>query len=441
MTFARASARSIAGMLFVIVLASSALAQRLPDASRSPEKIGQHVEFEDEIKAVSFSRSTDGYYLSFGGAYPAQVLSVWVSKAIYNHLPAKGALVGRTVRIKGLIEASPTGPLLKLASAESFALVEAEETVLSKAVLDGKMDRDQFMAAVWQIFSRGEFPTLEVLGEELRQSRERFSDGTWISDAFFTALGLKADASNERYAQAEQQIAKWEAVRPGSPLLVVVRAGFHRDRAWRFRGGGYGKTVTAEKSEAFRREVATARQVLDANPAAKMYPEYFAVMQSIALGQGWPKADYFRLFAEATSVELDYYKFYFYAAEYLLPRWHGRKGDWEQFAEEQRQRRGVGGAGDALYARIAWSMKNYYGDLFTQTAISWEAMASGFEFLVREHPQSRWLKNAYANFAWRARDRARLRRMLPDIRHEPDMNVWVNLENLGSAERFATIGR
>ena len=144
-----------------------------------------------------------------------------------------------------------------------------------------------------------------------------------------------------------------------------------------------------------------------------------------------------RLFAEATAAEPDYYTFYFHAAQYLEPRWHGRRGEWEKFAEEQRQRRGANAAGDALYARIAWSLSQHYRNLFEETAISWDAMASGFDYLIREHPQSRWLKNAYARFAWQAHDRGRLVKILPEIRDAPDMMVWINLENFGMAESFA----
>lgn len=82
-------------------------------------------------------------------------------------------------------------------------------------------------------------------------------------------------------------------------------------------------------------------------------------------------------------------------------------------------------------------MKNYTSNLFRDSAISWEVMASGLEYLMKEYPESRTLQNTYANFAWKAGDRARLRKAFPIIRENPDMNIWVNLENLAIAERFA----
>jgi hypothetical protein len=55
----------------------------------------------------------------------------------------------------------------------------------------------------------------------------------------------------------------------------------------------------------------------------------------------------------------------------------------------------------------------------------------------RLSPQSDYLKNVYAYFCWKAADRARLREALPPVRANPDMQIWVNLENVAFAEKFA----
>lgn len=417
---------------------AATLAQQVPHAGAVADKIGQAVEFQDEVKAVSYSRSTDGLYLSFGLPYPSQLLSVWVPRELYDTLPGNRKLVGRVVRIKGQLENGPEDrPLLKLSSPDQFTLLQTDEAVLSEPMLDGKQNRDQFMAAVWQTFRRGEFDKLETLAEELRQSRERFTDGLWISDAFFSALRVGTKTPAERFALIDETLAKWETARPGSIVTPIFKARFHCDLAWRGRGNDSASKVTPEGWQEFKRELAIAREILDSHPSSKIHPDYFAVMQSVALGQSWRRDDYMRLFAEATHLEPDYYAFYFHTAQYLSSCWHGKKGEWEAFAEQQRQLHGVGGAGDGLYARIAWSMKDQCHDLFRESAISWEVMASGMEYLIRENPNSRYLKNAYANFAWKARDRPRLRKLLPEVLSDPDMNIWVNLENVGIAEKSA----
>ncbi|HSV63794.1 MAG TPA: hypothetical protein VLH83_10665, partial [Chthoniobacterales bacterium] len=422
----------------LLVFRTTAQTQEVPSAGSVADRIGQTVEFQDEIKAVSWSNSTNGYYLSFGAPYPKQLLSVWVAEKLYDKLPASRALVGRVVRIKGLLEPSPTGPLLKLQMREDFGLLPVDEAILSKPTLDGKQERSQFKAAVWQTFLHGDFETLETLGQELRQSRERLLDGSWLSEAYFSALRLSPATSKERYAAVEERIAQWERAKPTSPAIPLIKIGYHLDLAWRWRTDRAAKAVSPEGWKGFKNELAIARQLLELQAVDKSYPEYYALMQTVALGQGWKKPDYMRLFAQATQLEPDYYRYYSNAALYLLPRWHGRKGEWEQFAEQQRQLHGAGAAGDALYAQIAWDLQDYYfRRFFRDTTISWDVMASGFDYLIKEYPDSRYLKNVYANWAWKADDRVRLRTLLPIIKSDPDMTVWVNLENVALAEKFA----
>lgn len=420
------------------LLVTKTHAQEIPKATTVATQIGQAAEFQDDVKAVSYSRSTQGYYLSFGAPYPKQILSVWIDGKMYDRLPSHSSMVGRTVRISGQIEKSPTGPLIKLESKDHFQVLATDEAILSKPTLDGKQDRAQFESAVWQTFKREDFNTLEVLSQDLQQSRERLNDGSWLSESFFNAFRIGEKTSVERYAEVEQILTRWEQARPASPVLPVIKANYHVDLAWKWRGIGYSNTVTPQKWTEFKKELAVARQILDTHPSAKVYPEYFACMQKVALGQSWPKNDYEHLFAEATSIEPDYYNFYYNKALYLLPRWHGQKGEWEAFAEQVRQQHGAGGAGDAFYARIAWALRDYYyPNLFGDSDISWDKVASGYEYLIRQYPDSRYLKSLYANLAWKADDRVRLRKALPAIKSDPDMTVWVNLENVTSAEKFA----
>ncbi|MGZ5021634.1 MAG: hypothetical protein ACXWFY_03805, partial [Chthoniobacterales bacterium] len=60
-----------------------------------------------------------------------------------------------------------------------------------------------------------------------------------------------------------------------------------------------------------------------------------------------------------------------------------------------------------------------------------------YEQLGDFEKDSTGLKNAYGNLAWRAGDRVRLRQALAEIGVNPDMGVWVNLENVALAERMA----
>ncbi len=413
------------------------LAEEVAKAAEVAQKVGQTVTFQDEVKAVSFSRSTRGYYLSFGAPYPQQVLSVWVAEKLYDQLPFAHKLVDRTVRITGVLESSPTGPLLKIDSLDQLAVVEMDEAVVSQLILDGRRDRHKFQAAVQQIFAREDFQTLEKLAEELRQSQERTADGDWLLNIFFTALHVAVNAPDEDYTFTEGRLANWAKARPESLVLTLMQAQFHRDLAWHAVKSGSWRSVNSDTRKVYRKEIALSRQILEGHPAEKIYPPYFDLMLDVAICQRWPRANFFRLLEEATTTYPEDEFYYLRGAEYLLHYWGGKKGEWEAYAEKERRRFGASGAGDALYARIGWSMVHRYRNLFRETAISWEEMASGFDYLIKQHPDSNYLKNAYANLAWRADDRVRLRKLLAEIKSNPDMEIWVNLENVALAENFA----
>src|ERR1043166_791937 len=352
---------TISIMATVVFAQSRTDVGEISNAASVATRVGEIVAFQDEVKAVSYSRSTKGYYLSFGAPYPKQTLSVWIDNKTYDRLPYHGSMVGRKVSISGPIETSPTGPLIKLESSDHFQVLPTDEAILSRPKLDGKQDRAQFTTAVRQTFDREDFNTLEVLSQDLQESRERLNDGSWLNEAFFAAFGLNPKASKQRYAEVEQVLVRWEEARPASTVLPLIKARFHIDLAWKWRGPGFADTVTPEGRAGFKKELALARQILEAHPTAKAFPDYFSLMQTIALGEHWPRDKYEQLFAEATRIEPEYYTYYCKKAQYLLPRWYGRKGEWEQFAEQVRQQYGAGGAGDALYARIALALRDDCG--------------------------------------------------------------------------------
>lgn len=230
---------------------------------------------------------------------------------------------------------------------------------------------------------------------------------------------------------------RWLARYPASAAAPIAQAGYHFSLGRHLRRFGSG-SQDEDVLTAYVREAEIAQQILEAHPAAKILPEYFYKMEVVAFVQGWPPPAFFALFEKSVAQEPDYYTSYFRAAPlYLLDGPHRERGGWERFAEEQRQKRGAGGEGDALYARIAWSMSVNYRNLFASSAVSWVKMAAGFDRLMQQYPKSRWIKNSYAHFAFQARDRVRLRPALAAIASNRDMGVWVSLENFALAQKFA----
>lgn len=426
-------------------LAAAAIAEQqpepqpsLPDAAAATKNLYHEVTFQDVIKAVSKSKTHDGYYLSFGAPYPKQVLTVWASNETYRLLPGATVLVGRTVRISGLVDPSPSGPIIYLQSPAQFRLLPVDPATVSKPLLDGRADRHQFVMAVRHYLYANDFDTLETLSSDLHESHERFVDGIWLLDAFFGAfnIGLGPEWTDKSYSKRVEAIRDWKGRYPESILPHLVEARLHYDVARKWRDIDDPAKLSDEDWRHVREEMATSRQILESHPEAKTSPDYYLQMLRIARWQGWSRSEYFKLFNDAVARWPDYDTFYTEAAFLLSPKWYGEKGEWEAFAEQQREKLG-GPAGDACYTRIAWSRADdYRHHLFEKTAISWPKMAAGFEALMRQYPDSNYLKSAYAWFAWEAQDRDRLGPALEAIKSKPDMDIWVNLENLQFARKF-----
>src|SRR5712691_3984379 len=236
----------IVSLLAITAFTATARGQSLPDAATAAKQLYHDVTFEDVIKAVSKSKTHDGFYLSFGAPYPKQVLSVWAANETYRKLPGAGALVGRTVRIRGIVNPTATGPMVYLESPVQFRLLPVDDAMISKPQLEGKADRHQFVIAIRQHLKRKDFDTIETLGSELHESHERFTDGTWMLDAFFGAFILSADRSSETFEERARMIADWKTRYPNSILPILVEAWFRIDLAWKWRGTEVASKVTEE---------------------------------------------------------------------------------------------------------------------------------------------------------------------------------------------------
>src|ERR1043165_3826649 len=87
-------------------------------------------------------------------------------------------------------------------------------------------------------------------------------------------------------------------------------------------------------------------------------------------------------------------------AVYLLPRWHGEKGEVAKDLQNQADRL-KGENGDKLYARVVWSVHSYGGsdNIFTEHDFSWERTERGLDALLNEFPDSIAVSNEGAHLA------------------------------------------
>jgi WD40 repeat protein len=292
-------------------------------------------------------------------------------------------------------------------------------------------DKQMVESTARELFSKSDFAKLESMAAELRDSKARFSDGLWKLPAFYRGLEAeKAVGHASDWKPWFDKLTQWHNEFPDSITQPVVLASGWTEYAWEARGTGYAYTISDERGKKFEERLAEGRKVLEA--AAKLpkkCPQWTIAMQVIALGQGWSRAEYMELVEAAAKQEPTYYDYYVRAGYFFFPRWYGKKGEWEKFAEMAANELDPA-EGMTAYTRTAWYNSEYFGNLFKETAIEWPKMKQGFLDIERKYPNSHWNLNAFCRFAVQAGDRETATKLFARLgaHGEPDWQGYARYE-------------
>jgi hypothetical protein len=244
---------------------------------------------------------------------------------------------------------------------------------------------------------------------------------------------------SDDFPAAFARFERWERANPNSITARIAHAAALVSYAWVARGDGMANTVTAEGGRLFEQRLKQARMLLESDDALKKCPGYYSTLMTVALGQGWPRKDYDRLFEEAVALAPDYEMFYFFKANFLQEKWYGTSPDeWHRFAlsaaaATKKEH------GQSLYTRIVWSI---HGPGMTRMAafkaagVDWPRMRQGFEDIAREYPDSLWNKNAFCFYAFAADDKATARRLFGELAGRYSQEIWGSAEVFRQTERW-----
>lgn len=318
--------------------------------------------------------------------------------------------------------------------AGKFAAVEAEIGA------NGTADAQRYLANVAMLFNAERFDVLEKAAEEVRNAKPRFPGGGWKLRTFYMAL--QAPAGGEAAPEDAWQVyfghmKAWVAKYPDSMTAHVALANGYASYAWKARGGDYADKVTEDGWQKFEQRVGEARRTLMAVAQTRPSdPEWYRVMQDIALSQGWSIDDENELVKAATTVEPMYHYFYENHAQYLLPKWHGEQGDSERFAQEAADAIG-GKAGDWIYADVAASLICNCPDESDFTKMSWPRVKTGFEFAKQTYGASPLRQNQLAMLAFKAGDKQLASQLFTEIGETGDAGIWHSQQAYIQAKQWA----
>jgi hypothetical protein len=146
------------------------------------------------------------------------------------------------------------------------------------------------------------------------------------------------------------------------------------------------------------------------------------------------KPQYEALFQKAVETDPDYATSYYNAmAYYLMPRWHGARGELADFLQKSADKIG-GEEGDVLYARMAWHLTfRISGDVFDDDNVSWERADRGFQIIEKRFPNSLRVKNQRVYLALMGAKTAQMpRQLIAELHGEIDPKVWASKETFAS---------
>lgn len=426
-------------------LVVSAPAQTVLSVEEAAKRIGEEVTFEGEIMGLASSPRFPATYASFGGAYPRQKLSMLFAGEHQMLIYHRGARlnIGQTVRVTGTVELERKTPIIRITDSNQIVRVaSSDERVPLDAEGDGPVFHGRMRSSLRTLFKAGDYAALDAVAAKWSADKERFLDGSWKIAVFYEAFsGLSTP-----FPEIERKLAEWQAAFPESvtPRLLHAEAMVHH--AWDARGNGVASTVTEEGWKLFQERLAVTRMELAALHARRAEcPQWFFVLQSVALGQHWTREEYEALFEEAIRLEPEYLMFYFQKGYYLQPKWHGKEGEWAEFVNSLPTRH-PDGLGEELYARLASLMRKEAnqqlrekeGRFFPDMGLRWEPMKAGFERIHARYPQSKWILNDYAIFAGKASDWETTQRVLAELGDDCDMDIWVTWDNVALARMWAS---
>lgn len=290
-------------------------------------------------------------------------------------------------------------------------------------------ERAAISASTRQAFADERFAELNEISQRYRIDKSRTASGLWRLTGFYGAISEEIHSQRDgqereaAFRALEAKTARWAQQYPASPAAHIAHSMVLIDHGWAYRGEGYAASVDQQSWAPFHHYVAKARRYLEAHKTvAAVDPQWYGTMLTVARAEGWDRSRFDRLLAEALDREPLFYQTYFTALQYLLPKWQGRLGDVEAFAQDAIQRTSKW-EGQGIYARIYWvaSQTQFKNDLFGDSLASWPRMKAGFDDVIAKYPDA-WNLNNYAKFACLARDketaRALLTRMGATIVHD-----------------------
>jgi hypothetical protein len=300
-------------------------------------------------------------------------------------------------------------------------------------------EKDQIVAQALTLLTNKDYDGLEALASKYRASKEHYADGVWKLLIYYNAIELSDSVPETEWQTRRNQIDEWIKAKSDSVTAQVAMARFLRNYAWKLRGTGTVETVKEESWQPFFDRLHEALLSLQNAKACKdKCPVYWSTLEGVALGLQWNRNQFNAVFLEGFREFPGFDYLYKKRMVYLLPRWFGEAGEWEEDLKKSADLIG-GDAGDMLYAQVAWDFHLHCSssNAFEESKLSWQRVDKGFEVILKEFPDSLAAKNERFHLAVLARDIKKAQAYFIQTKGQVDLSVWDSINDAARLAQYA----
>jgi parallel beta-helix repeat protein len=326
----------------------------------------------------------------------------------------------------------------KLDDNRFYAIVKGDPKVLP-AFADNSMTGN-LKGTVWQeeteyadspsLLIQKKYDELDAIARDYRKNETKNANSAWVISKFYRDMGKGwSNISAEHPARILEILEDWRKHNPDSIVPYIATAEFYVSLAWSFRGSGWGYTVEDENWPKFRDNLNKAVDVIRKAESLKEKDAFlYAVL--ITAGTGLNDNDLVEEgFTKGIAINKYYPPLYNQKALALLPRWGGKKGEVEAFADEA-DRLTADKPGAGIYARIVLVVHGRTYPDFDKFEFSYDTIKRSHEGILQEFPNSKNFLNSYCMFACLNNDREKAEELFRKINGNYDYAVWLNQSNV-----------
>jgi hypothetical protein len=295
----------------------------------------------------------------------------------------------------------------------------------------------RYSDTIYGLFKAKKFKQIDCLADSVRGHKDTFAGGMWKIHTLYAGLEKPPlHPTHEDWVAYIAQMQDWVSRRPRSITAKIALAQSYVDYGWDARGTGLADTVSESGWKLLRARAGRAKLILQqASLPSVKDPEWYLVMQGVALAQGWEPEARKTLLAKAVKFEPTYYYYYRMYADSILPKWGGEDGEFAAFLQKAADEIG-GDAGDILYFRVAGT--EVCGcETDQKLNLSWPRIQKGFDAVEKQNGPSLENWNLMAHMAVSFGDVSTADKLFIRIGDQWSRDIWRDFAYFDSGKQWA----